>query len=245
MTWPGPRGCAAAGEVMACALLALATTATAFGLTAAPGVGRRSSVGPSFPARCGALGRRAPIGAPRHARDARAGVRQCVAVDTIEMYRGPFAKPEFLPLGMAQGFPKWILSDDGAGEPELRPMFNSASYGEEDGWVDPFSFEELWLPSDLPAPVMRPCISAVAKDGQIRYLLPALEFSVQAGGKLWWNRGMNSIPVAGRWMDVNAVNLASLSMVGFSQGGAHMCMHMCVCGERERAKEIRKDECYC
>ena len=24
---------------------------------------------------------------------------------------------------------------------------------QEDGWVDPFSFEELWLPSDLPNPV--------------------------------------------------------------------------------------------
>jgi hypothetical protein len=38
---------------------------------------------------------------------------------------------------MAQNFPKWILAAEGAGEPELRPMFNSASYGEEEGWVKP------------------------------------------------------------------------------------------------------------
>ena len=40
-------------------------------------------------------------------------------------------------VGMAQNFPKWILAAEGAGEPELRPMFNSASYGEEEGWVKP------------------------------------------------------------------------------------------------------------
>ena len=91
--------------------------------------------------------------------------------------------------------------------------------GEEDGWVDPFSFEELWLPQDLPAPSMKPSLSAVAKDGQIRYLMPALEFTVEAGGQRWWNRGVNSIPLARRWMDVNAVNLKSLYLVGFAQGG--------------------------
>lgn len=143
-----------------------------------------------------------------------------MAVDSIEMYRGPYTKPEFLPVGMARGFPKWILAEgEDVGGAELRPMYNSESYGEEDGWVDPFSFEELWLPSDLPPPVMKPSLSCVAKDGQIRYLMPALDLSVQAGGKLWWNRGMNSIPLAARWMDVNAVNIASLNLVGFAQGG--------------------------
>jgi len=173
----------------------------------------------------GALGRSERVGlngvlpTRRHVRGLHlGGATQCVALDTIEMFRGPFAKPEFLPVGMAEKFPKWILSE-GEGAPELRPMFNSASYGEEDGWVDPFSFEELWLPSDLPAPVIRPCLSAVAKNGQLRYILPSLDISVQAGGKLWWNRGMNSIPVAAKWMDVNAVNLNSLHLVGFKQGG--------------------------
>jgi len=62
-------------------------------------------------------------------RQQQGGVGQWVALDTIEMFRGPFAKPEFLPIGMAERFPKWILSE-GEGNPELRPMFNSASYGE-------------------------------------------------------------------------------------------------------------------
>ena len=64
--------------------------------------------------------------------------------------------------------------------------------------MDPFSFEELWLPSDLPAPVMKPSLAAVARNGQIRYIMPSLDLTVQKAGKLWWNRGFNSIPLAGR-----------------------------------------------
>lgn len=194
-------------------VVAAATAFTVPGRLGPPASCRRACPAAMVPARGAPL---VPPARPRLAR----GAAACVAVDSIEMFRGPYTKPEFLPIGMARGFPKWILAAvDSEGEPELRPMFNSASYGEEDGWVDPFSFEELWLPSDLPAPVMRPSLSCVAKDGQIRYLMPALELSVQAGGKLWWNRGMNSIPLAARWMDVNAVNIGSLNLVGFSQGG--------------------------
>ena len=76
-------------------------------------------------------------------------------------------------------------------------MFGVGTMMQEDGWVDPFSFEELWLPSDLPAPVMKPSLAAVSKNGQLRYIMPALDLTVQAAGKLWWNRGFNSIPLAG------------------------------------------------
>ena len=36
-------------------------------------------------------------------------------VSQIEMFRGPFSKPEFLPVGMARGFQKWVLAE-GEGE---------------------------------------------------------------------------------------------------------------------------------
>ena len=35
---------------------------------------------------------------------ARRGVLGCMAIDTIEMYRGPYTKPEYLPAGMAETF---------------------------------------------------------------------------------------------------------------------------------------------
>jgi hypothetical protein len=34
----------------------------------------------------------------------RTGVLGCMAIDTIEMYRGPYTKPEYLPAGMAENF---------------------------------------------------------------------------------------------------------------------------------------------
>ena len=201
------------GCVACCAFLSLQTAAAFTGVAPHAGAAGRTSSARHV----GGVGARQPRLAVRRASDGGVlGWR--AAVDNIEMYRGPFAKPEFLPIGMATGFPKWILAE-GDTEAELRPMFNSASYGKEDGWVDPFSFEELWLPSDLPAPVMKPSLAAVARNGQIRYLMPSLDMTVQAAGKLWWNRGFNSIPLACRWMDVNSVNLNSLNLVGFAQDG--------------------------
>lgn len=202
---------AMAGSVACCAVLSLQTVAAFTGVAPHGAAARRTAARVAPRPRLAAAvprGRRAPAG----------GALDCAAVDKIEMFRGTFAKPEFLPLGMAEGFPKWVLAE-GETEPELRPMFNSASYGEENGWVDPFSFEELWLPADLPAPVMKPSLAAVARNGEIRYLMPSLDLTVQAAGKLWWNRGFNSIPLAARWMDVNAVNLNSLNLVGFAQEG--------------------------
>ena len=206
-----------AGERAAWAMLALALAPAAAAFTVAPAFRLRGAAGWRSEV-CGTKPRWRAGERRRDSTPAACAVQMVEGVGQIEMFRGPFTKPEFLPVGMARGFQKWVLAE-GEGEDELRPMFHSGSYGEEDGWVDPFSFEELWLPQDLPAPSMKPSLSAVAKDGQIRYLMPALEFTVEAGGQRWWNRGVNSIPLARRWMDVNAVNLKSLHLVGFAQGG--------------------------
>eukprot|EP00960_Hanusia_phi_P034502 751118-Hanusia_phi.AAC.1 len=127
---------------------------------------------------------------------------------------GKLKKEQKLPISMTDSFPKWILSEE-----KLRPFYNSGSYGEENGWVDPFSFDETWLPTDLPLPLMRPAIGALTKDGQVKYIMPALDMCVQAGGKLWWNRGINSVPLAKRWLDVNCADLSRLSIQAFCQDG--------------------------
>ena len=85
--------------------------------------------------------------------------------------------------------------------------------------MDPVSWKELWLPEDLPLPLMRPAVAALVKDGVIRYLLPGVEVSVQAGGKLWWNRGMCSFPMALKWAEVGSCDLSRLRLVAYSQAG--------------------------
>lgn len=90
------------------------------------------------------------------------------------------------------------------------PLTLGFSPRQEDGWVDPVSWKELWLPEDLPLPLLRPGVAALIKDGVVRYLMPGLEVSIQAGGKLWWNRGMCSFPMALKWTEIGACDLAKL-----------------------------------
>ena len=81
-----------------------------------------------------------------------------------------------LPLSLVSSFGRWILVDG-----KLLPILNSDRDDiEREGWCDPVSFEEVWLPVDLPAPTQRPAIAALVKDGAIRYIMPALDISVEA-----------------------------------------------------------------
>jgi hypothetical protein len=98
--------------------------------------------------------------------------------DFIRVFTGTVGRQQqSLPTSMVSNFERWIQSGD-----LLMPIFNSDSMGEEDGWVDPVSFSELWLPSDLPLPMMRPALVALAKDGVVRHLMPGMDISVQVRG---------------------------------------------------------------
>jgi hypothetical protein len=129
------------GAVM-CGVIAFAASASAF-LAPASTWGRAQTcepaalvtmrgylqLGKSLKLPDGRPGKNSEVAAKWRRSGAPTGSLACKAVDNIEMYRGPFTKPEFLPVSMTRGFQKWILAE-GDGEDELRPMFNSASYGE-------------------------------------------------------------------------------------------------------------------
>jgi hypothetical protein len=92
----------------------------------------------------------------------------------IRVYSGAGGRQQSIPTSMVGSFTRWIKSGD-----TLVPIFNSDSKGEEPGWVDPVSFSELWLPEDLPLPLMRPALICLSKDGVIRHLMPGMDISVQ------------------------------------------------------------------
>jgi len=131
----------------------------------------------------------------------------------IKIGMGAAKKEQMLPMSMVDHFPVWLYQDS-----ELHQIYNNDD-PPQGGWVDPISWGELWLPEDLPLPVMRPAVAAIVRDGVVRYLMPGLDVSIQAGGKLWWNRGMCSFPLASKWADVGACDLARLRLAAYSQSG--------------------------
>ena len=90
---------------------------------------------------------------------------------------------------------------------------------EEEGWVDPVGFEQLWLPEDLPAPSCHVALAAVVKNGVPRYLLPCMECSITtvsgSQGTVWHNRGLNSFPIGATWMPWGLAPFESLRLSAF------------------------------
>lgn len=93
----------------ACCVFLLFSTASAFTLMPAgigAGAGRLASNLLArrnlFEGREKPCFRSAVVSSKQHVK--RTGVLGCMAIDTIEMYRGPYTKPEYLPAGMAENF---------------------------------------------------------------------------------------------------------------------------------------------
>ena len=119
-----------------------------------------------------------------------------------------------IPLGYALSWPVWMATDDGNTVTRINDATTTATGSS--GWVNPITFEQLWLPVDLPPPTARSALGLVVKDGQPRYLFPTIETTVSTissrddgndggGGTrtLWYNRGLNSLPIAKTWLPFN------------------------------------------
>lgn len=122
--------------------------------------------------------------------------------------------PQHLPLDLCR-WPVWISTRPG----EVTQVPGAGEVDEEEGWVDPVGFEQLWLPEDLPTPSCHVALAAVIKNGVPRYLLPCLECSVMtvsgSQGAIWHNRGLNSFPIGATWMPWGLAPFESLRLSAF------------------------------
>lgn len=127
-----------------------------------------------------------------------------------------------IPLTYASSWPIWIASPDGSTVTRVPDSSFSSSGSDEDdnggtgveaGWVDPSSFEQLWLPMDLPPPTTSAALGLVLKDGVPRYVFPTLEtiLATKDGGA-WHNRGLKSLPLAKTWLPFGDVPVDDLRM---------------------------------
>ena len=135
-----------------------------------------------------------------------------------------------LPLSYCERWPLWVADSTGVAL-TLLPGFDEES--EESGWCNPSTFEQLWLPQDLPAPVCTPALGVVLKDGAPSYVFPSFEATVstkQAGGeRVWHNRGLRSAPLAKTWLHYGesppeALRLSPYhAMTAGGEGEAEVC----------------------
>ena len=103
-------------------------------------------------------------------------------------------KAQSLPLSYVDKWPVWITTPDGSSLTKL------PDEADGNGWVTATTFEQFWLPIDLPMPTCRAAIGAVLKNGVPRYLFPAIESFTDSRGQRYHNRGLNSLPLAKTWL---------------------------------------------
>lgn len=113
-----------------------------------------------------------------------------------------------LPTSLISQWNIWSLEGE-----NLIPI-ESASSGE--GWLQPTSFDSLYLPSDLPPPIIKPALGFAVSNGVARYLMPSLICSLETPSRVWRNRGLCSLPRAWAWIDLFAENTPPLRTLRYS-----------------------------
>jgi hypothetical protein len=128
-----------------------------------------------------------------------------------------------LPLSLCSSWPVWVcLAGENALSVTQVPGTTSRAAARSDqptSWVDPRTFEQLWLPEDLAAPEAWASVGIVLKDGAPRYLFPTAELlsTTTAGAETlaWHNRGMNSFAIGRRWLSWDAVPFDRLQLSAY------------------------------
>lgn len=122
-------------------------------------------------------------------------------------------RAQHVPLSLCAQWPAFVVPP-GVGEADAVRVPRADDGA---GWVDPVTFDELWLPADLPPPSLYPSVTLVLKDGAPRYICPTLDAVVEAAGREWRNRGQASVPLARTWLPWNDVPLDDLRLSAYVQ----------------------------
>jgi len=121
-----------------------------------------------------------------------------------------------LPTSLVK-WPLWIVHENGKAVTQVPGSGQAEADGAPQSWVDPVSFEHLWLPEDLEAPQLHLSLGLVLKDGEPRYLFPCAEASLEQQQLVWHNRGLCSVPLGNTWLPWGVVPMPSLRLSAFSR----------------------------
>lgn len=107
------------------------------------------------------------------------------------------ASAQSLPKNLASSWKVWTF------DTESRSLTSVESESENE-WVNPNSFEELFLPQDLPLPLSKPALGVALSYGVARYIMPSVVLTLETPAQIWRNRGLKSLPRANAWIDLFA-----------------------------------------
>ena len=109
-----------------------------------------------------------------------------------------------LPTSFTESWPTWVVECDGS----FTPIPSDSSQDKNQagkGYVNPTSYDELWLPLDLNPPKARLCLGLHIRDGTLRHILPAVDLVLESEEKeqktFYRNRGMCSVPRSHTWAE--------------------------------------------
>lgn len=153
---------------------------------------------------------------------------QSNGLPTVLVNSANSAAVQQLPQSMTRAWPVWIAQPDGSsvtlvpGESTSEEEGGPTDESDPLGWVDPVTFDQLWLPEDLPLPQSNAAVGLVLKDGVPRYLFPTIVTIVQSGsalkgGLVWYNRGLNSLPLGKQWLPFSDVPTKQLRISCYSE----------------------------
>ena len=75
-----------------------------------------------------------------------------------------------LPISLTKHWDTWTLDSN-----ILTKVENPS---DDTGWVDPVSYENLYLPEDLPLPICKPALGIALSNGIPRYIMPSIILSL-------------------------------------------------------------------
>ena len=112
---------------------------------------------------------------------------------------GAYGVSEKLPVALTKSWSCWTFQDNVRLE-----KVEDARDNEDDvsGWVDPVSYDNMFLPADLPLPRIDPAVGILCVNGSPRYAMPSLICTLETPAKKWRNRGACSVPRANGWVDL-------------------------------------------
>ena len=134
----------------------------------------------------------------------------CYCMKNVNIQIRGSSNQQQLPKTMARTWTTWTLNK------EMNDAEKVEDASDELGFVDSTSFEELYLPSDLPIPSAKAALGIVIANGIPRYILPSIILTLNTPDKEWRNRGLCSVVRADGWLDIFSPFVPSLDKLKFS-----------------------------
>lgn len=142
-----------------------------------------------------------------------APIRPFVELSTIQSN----SNVDLLPSTLVTAWPTWILTlspNEDSSTSSPASWYRVPDSSSDEGFLNPVSMEELWLPLDLRPPTMQLALGLHVRNGACRHVFPAVDLMLGTAGTNTQNaqpsehqhrnRGLCSVPRAYQWQETSS-----------------------------------------